>query len=783
MRNALKYCLLFITFLVGLSFMHPDIKEELKFKLAKYYEENIPLQIHLFQNQPVYAPGDTIFFTGHLLTAHELRPIAGRQIIHIELINEYGKSVINTKALAKDGRFHNQIILSNNLIAGNYTLLAYNNWMRNLGEDFYCKKSLSIVSEFQITTVKGKASWQFYPEGGQLLFEIATKVVVHGKANTTATIKNSRQEEIATLSTNENGYSSFYLKANKGETYHLQAVGDDKVYKLPEAQATGVAIQLLEGKERYDIILQTIDRSVTSKENLLLSINSHAELIYATELNFQRQQTKIIRLAKKDLPDGLIQLSIFNAQRELINERLFHHLSDPVHAIIQTSKQVYTPREAVTLDIKIKDADGNSVPSEISVSVFKKELALNKSYSNSLYDLQVYNNFDSNDIDMHPIHQADDIDNYLITKNWNRFTWPDVWKEKKYNTHLFKSYLDISADILELGAAKPRYDSLLVSIYLQKSQDIYEVYADKDGKFNAALLIDVWGEDEAFIMAYRKPNTYRNIKVKPHPLPEWNISAAQSELSKVNDDYASYASKRKSIHSAYYFDEPLISAKPVSIPGSLDKIEKDIKNYDFVVNFSDYYIFPSMEETMREIIPWLQHRKINQKDVVKLYIKDLDKTGADEPLFIIDGIMTNRTDYFLSLNPTDVISIKLINTLSKLEYFGVMGYNGVVVVETKIPKHKEKIARGENWIQINGISSPLLPKLVSHTEQSNKRIPDLRANLCWIPSMMTSEKGEAGISFFTSDDTGSYIVVLQGFSKDGRPFYAEQSFEVSSRPN
>jgi 5-hydroxyisourate hydrolase-like protein (transthyretin family) len=783
MTSTIKYLLFIFTCLLGLSFMHSDIKDELKFKLEKYYEENIPLQIHLFLNQPIYAPGDTIFFTGHLLTSHELRPIGGRQIIHLELINEYGTSVLHTKALAKDGRFHNQIILSSNLMAGNYTLLAYNNWMRNLGEDYYYKKTISIVSEFQFSTAADKTTWQFYPEGGQLLFEIATKVVVKGNANTSATIKNSSQEEIATLTTNEHGYSSIYLKAKKGDTYHLQVAGDNKVYKLPEAQAAGVAIQLLEGKERYDIILQTIDKSVTSKENLLLSISSHAELIYATDLNFQRQHSKIIRLAKKDLPDGLIQLSIFNEKRALISERLFHHLSDPVHPIIQTSKKVYTPREAVTLDIKIKDADGNPLPSEISVSVFKKELTPNKSFTNTLYDLQVYNNFPGNDIDISLIHQADDIDNYLITKQWNRFNWSDVWQEKKYNSHLFKSYLDVSAEIVELGTAKPRFDSLLVSIYLQKSQDIYEVYADKDGKFSAALLFDVWEEDEAFIMAYRKPNTYRNIKLKLYPMPEWNIVAAKSEMSKINDGYATYASKRKSIHSAYYFDEPLISAKSVSMPSSLDKIESAIKNYDMVINFSDYYIFPSMEETIREIIPWLQHRKINQKDIVKLYIKDLDKTGADEPLFIIDGIMTNRTDYFLNLNPADIISIKLINTLNKLEYFGVIGYNGIVVVETKIPEHKEKIARGENMIKIKGISSPLLSKSVNHTQNSNRRVPDLRANLCWIPSIITTENGEAGISFYTSDDTGSYIIVLQGFSKDGRPFFVEESFEVRSKLN
>jgi hypothetical protein len=781
MRSTIKYLLLIFTCLLGLSFIQTNIQDDIQTKLATYYENNMPLQIHLFLNQPIYAPGDTIFFSGNLLTSHELRPIGGRQIIHVHLINESGEESLKIKALAKDGRFHNQFVLPPDLQAGIYTLVAYNNWMRNQGESNYFKQAIKVVKDFKLEKVNNESPWHFYPEGGKLLVDIASKVVVKGKPNTAANIRNTNQEIVSSILTDENGYASFFLKEGRNEKYHLDVQGENSSFPIPAAVSEGIAVQLLSGKERVDVILQVPDKSLISKENLLLVISSHADLVYSTELQFQKQNSRVIRLAKNDLPEGIIQVTLFNEKKEVISERLFYHVEDPALVKIKLSKPEYFTREKVNLDVQIRDHNNESIPGEFSITVFKKDLTEGSDYNNSAHALYMHSNL------YNPIRNSlktpEQIDNYLITQKWQRFNWNDVWANKIYNTQLFKSYLDLSGEITELGTSNPKYDSLLVSCYLQGSQDIYEVYADKNGKFNASLLFDVYGHDEVYISAFRKPHTYRNVKLKSKSEETTDIIPATSKQSKIFDAYASLAQKRKNINTSYYFNEQVSALNQMGSLKTLDKIEQAIKTYDFVANFSDYYIFPSMEETIREIIPWLQHRRVNQKETVKLYIKDLDKSGEDEPLFIIDGIMTNRTDYFLSMKPADVISIKLINTLDKLEYFGVMGYNGVVVVETKIPQHGIQVARGENIINIQGLNAPLAFTSIDHEQKRNSRIPDLRANLFWSPGIFTNEKGEAGISFYTSDDTGSYLIIVQGLSKDGRPFYAESSFTVSHSPD
>ncbi len=78
------------------------------------------------------------------------------------------------------------------------------------------------------------------------------------------------------------------------------------------------------------------------------------------------------------------------------------------------------------------------------------------------------------------------------------------------------------------------------------------------------------------------------------------------------------------------------------------------------------------------------HRWHNGKSVVRVWIDDIDKMGTDDPVYVIDGVMTDDTDYFMSLKPENVSTIKVVCTMEKLRVFGAVGRNGVVLVETKL---------------------------------------------------------------------------------------------------
>ena len=51
--------------------------------------------------------------------------------------------------------------------------------------------------------------------------------------------------------------------------------------------------------------------------------------------------------------------------------------------------------------------------------------------------------------------------------------------------------------------------------------------------------------------------------------------------------------------------------------------------------------------------------------------------------------------------------------------------------------------------------------------QKSSRLPDFRNLLFWSPDVKTDTTGKGGLSFYTSDRVGEYVIVIQGIASDG----------------
>lgn len=45
---------------------------------------------------------------------------------------------------------------------------------------------------------------------------------------------------------------------------------------------------------------------------------------------------------------------------------------------------------------------------------------------------------------------------------------------------------------------------------------------------------------------------------------------------------------------------------------------------------------------------------------------------------------------------------------------------------------------------------------------------DLRTLIHWEPSIVTTEKGKANFDFFTADEKGTYLIVIEGLDLNGK---------------
>ena len=185
-----------------------------------------------------------------------------------------------------------------------------------------------------------------------------------------------------------------------------------------------------------------------------------------------------------------------------------------------------------------------------------------------------------------------------------------------------------------------------------------------------------------------------------------------------------------------------------------------------------------MIELIREIIPSLQHRKLGGKTTVRVLLSEASIRPIGDPLYVIDGIMTKNTDYFLSMNPSDILTLKIVKDISKLRRFGAMGKNGMVLVQTKKLDLQKS---GSTTLPVTGLSRPVNFKAQSHANDTNEgiRLPDFRSTVYWNPSVKTITAGKASFSFYTTDDTGPLIIKILGMTADGRPFNAFTKVQVN----
>lgn len=63
-------------------------------------------------------------------------------------------------------------------------------------------------------------------------------------------------------------------------------------------------------------------------------------------------------------------------------------------------------------------------------------------------------------------------------------------------------------------------------------------------------------------------------------------------------------------------------------------------------------------------------------------------------------------------------------------------------------------------------------------DSRTSRLPDFRNLLHWSPTLTTNAQGKQSLDFYTSDQTGTYRVVVQGLTTSGAAGSGEYVFEV-----
>ena len=150
--------------------------------------------------------------------------------------------------------------------------------------------------------------------------------------------------------------------------------------------------------------------------------------------------------------------------------------------------------------------------------------------------------------------------------------------------------------------------------------------------------------------------------------------------------------------------------------------------------------------------------------------------GSMEPVVMVDGVvlvrggMSTAADNIRTINAFDIDRVEVVTRMVPM--LGDQGRNGVIAIYLK-----DEMDEDQNPLEGKGIvtytlegfqvPSDFIPR--SYGPDSTQSEKDDRQTLYWNPYLVTNEKGELVLSFFSNDLGGAVIVEVRGLTVAGDP--------------
>jgi hypothetical protein len=302
------------------------------------------------------------------------------------------------------------------------------------------------------------------------------------------------------------------------------------------------------------------------------------------------------------------------------------------------------------------------------------------------------------------------------------------------------------------------------------------------GKYNDLKLTKT-DDQGKFQFNLEKPNPNPNIAVQviEDNKEEYTIVLDQEkeiDISNLtfpnfefNADFVDNVTERlvsTQIENAYYTkkkDSTIIPNDSIAFYGPLSK--------EFKLDV--FTRFPTMAETITEVIAGVYFKKINNDYSIHVYDYDPNYESTIPALIVVDGLIIQNVNELFTYNPKNIYKV---NVVKGLYYYGSKSFNGIVAFTTKNGDYDTSL-KGDFIIRPE-ILRPQYKKEYfqpDYTDSKYSRIPDYRHQLLWMPKVDLGNL-DSKISFYASDVSGKYEIILEGFSATGKPVFIKENIEI-----
>ena len=294
--------------------------------------------------------------------------------------------------------------------------------------------------------LKNEIDLQFFPEGGQLVNEVRSKVAfkcigLNGLGvGVKGVILDNENNEVAYFSAQHAGMGIFALTPRAGKTYVAKVTLPDSLVttvNLPQAVNTGIVLAVNNSdsaKLTVRIATNALTLQQRQDDHFLLVGQSGGKVYYTTAGKLDNLVFTAI-VAKTQFPSGIAQFTLFSSGMEPLNERVvFIQNADQLNLELSAPKKAYAAREKVSLMLAAKDNQNKPVTGSFSLSVFNEDrLAVSEDTEGSILsnilltsDLKGYIEEPNYYFNHNTTQAKADLDVLMLTQGYRRFDWKAV---------------------------------------------------------------------------------------------------------------------------------------------------------------------------------------------------------------------------------------------------------------------------------------------------------------------------------------------------------------------
>jgi len=652
-----------------------------------------------------------------------------------------------------------------------------------------------ISSSFKLGSAYPGNDIQFFPEGGQLLEGIPTKVAFKAiKSNglgteVKGTVTDNSGTTVGEFTSQHLGMGTVIVTPEAGKTYKANvtfADGSKSTYNLPSVVSSGMTIKLTPSLDStINFRIYTSNSFLQSNQNKTFYIIAQAAGIvnYAAKLRLAAQVTSV-SIPTSKLSSGILQISILTASGEPVTERLsFVYHPEEIALKVKTDKQVYSPKQKVSTTLTAlkgtQPLEGNfsvSVIDETRVPV--DESTETTILSNLLLssDLKGYIEKPNYYFTSFDEKKLSDLDLLLLTQGYRTYTYKDLLSNNVPKVRFLPEQGISISGILRYNNGMPVSKGNIRLIIPDKSFGVRAVTsADGRFRFDNIAFTDSSKITISAVNNVNSKNMVITMDGAPYPAISVNLNAPD-EVENIDSTLNTYLQHSKREH----FDGRLLREVVVKA-----KVTEKKSSHSDYTTFSGLSMMPNSQinsdrfKGCNNFLQCLQGSAMGLTFVNnEFYISRDYNAGKQVPVQIYVRDMPVDVNFLNSINPLEVESVEIFYN------DGVSGINrrtqtnGVVVVNMReikgtkmsisqlkelFPDRNTLTYKPQGYAKVKQF---YVPKYNVNTSTLNKT--DLRTTVYWNPTVITDKAGNASFEFFNSDNKGTFKAVIEGIDKDGR---------------